>query len=265
NEFTKWMQEQTGVPITYDVVLNEDADLTRVNAQMTAGDMPDAYFMIPFTNDQISLYGSQGVFQPLEDLIETYAPALRKVMEDYPEWRAALTATDGHTYQMAVPNDCYHCRVSPSRAFINAKYLEAVGADMPETTEDLREVLKLFKEKDPSGTGQMIPFASGENDFVDNFIMNSFLYNPGPEGTGSGWPRLDGGAVDFVANKDEWREALRYLRSLYDDGTVDRTLFTMTNDELLRAGNQGRLGFVRSYYWGYFADIDYTEGSLWYD
>src|SRR5699024_165388 len=114
NEVTKWMQEQTGVPITYDVVLNEAGDLTSANAQTTAGDMPDAYFMIPFTNDQISLYGSQGVFQPLEDLIETYAPALRKVMEDYPEWRAALTATDGHTYQMAVPNDCYHCRVSPS-------------------------------------------------------------------------------------------------------------------------------------------------------
>ena len=39
----------------------------------------------------------------------------------------------------------------------------------------------------------------------------------------------------------------------------------MTGDELLTAGNQGRLGFVRSYYWGFFADIDYTEGALWYD
>lgn len=264
NEFTGWMEEQTGVPITYDVVLNEDADLTRVNAQMTAGDMPDAYFMIPFTNDQISLYGSQGVFQPLEDLIETYAPALRQVMEDYPEWGAALTATDGHKYQMAVPNDCYHCRVSPSRAFINSRYLEAVGAEMPQTTEDLREVLKLFKEQDPSGTGRMIPFSGGgPNDFVDNFIMNSFLYNPGSEGTGGGWLRLNEGQVEFVADKGGWREGLRYLRTLSDDGTIDRSAFTMSADELLQAGNQGRLGFVRSYYWGSFADITDDPEALW--
>ncbi|SEE67668.1 extracellular solute-binding protein [Ruania alba] len=266
NEFTRWMEEQTGVPVTYDVVLNEDADLTRVNAQMTAGDMPDAYLMIPFTNDQVSLYGSQGLFQPLEDLIETYAPALRQVMEDYPEWGAALTATDGHKYQMAVPNDCYHCRVSPSRAFINERYLEAVGAEMPQTTEDLREVLKLFKEQDPSGTGQMIPFSGGgPNDFIDNFIMNSFLYNPGSEGTGGGWLRLNEGQVEFVADKDEWREGLRYLRTLSDDGTLDRSAFTMTSDELLQAGNQGRLGFVRSYYWGFFADIADEPDALWRD
>jgi putative aldouronate transport system substrate-binding protein len=266
NEYSKWMEERTGVKVEYEVVLNTDDDLTKVNAAIASGDMPDAYLAIPFTNDQLSLYGSQGVFQPLESLIETYAPEMRKLLaEDYPEWGAAITALDGHKYQMVAPNDCYHCRVSPSRAFINSKYLEAVGAEMPQTTEELREVLKLFKEQDPSGTGEMIPFAAGDGSFIDNYIMNSFMYNPGSTGEGGGWLRVNDGTVEFAANTDEWREALRYLRTLYDDGTLDRSAFTMTGDELLTAGNQGRLGFVRSYYWGFFADIDYTEGALWYD
>src|SRR5699024_10312914 len=125
NEFSAWLEEQTGVKVQYDVVLNTDDDLTRVNAQLASGEMPDAYLAIPFTNDQVSLYGSQGVFQPLENLIETYAPEMRQVMADYPDWGASITALDGHKYQISTPNDCYHCRVSPSRAFINAKYLEA--------------------------------------------------------------------------------------------------------------------------------------------
>lgn len=265
NEYSKWLEERTGVKIQYETVLNTDDDLTRVNAAIASGEMPDAYLAIPFTNDQLSLYGSQGVFQPLENLIETYAPEMRKLMEDYPDWGPAITALDGHKYQMNTPNDCYHCRVSPSRAFINQKYLDAVGAEMPQTTEELREVLKLFKDQDPSGTGQMIPFAAGEDNFIDNYIMNAFLYNPGSDGSGGGWLRLNEGTVEFVANTDEWREALRYLRTLYDDGTLDRSAFTMTGDELQQAGNQGRLGFVRAYYWGFFADIDYTEGALWYD
>lgn len=263
NEFSAFMEERTGVKVEYQVVLNSDDDLTKVNASIASGDMPDAYLAIPFTNDQVSLYGSQGIFQPLEDLIETYAPELRQVMEDYPSWGADITALDGHKYQMSAPNDCYHCRVSPSRAFINSEYLEAVGAEMPTTTDELREVLKLFKDEDPSGTGEMIPFSVGAEGFIDNYIMNSFLYNPGSDGTGGGWLRLDGGKVDFVANKDEWREALRYLRTLADDGTITGNTFTMTGDELLRAGNQGRLGVVRTYYWGYFADIDNSEDALW--
>lgn len=266
NEYSRWLEERTGVKVEYEVVLNTDDDLTRVNAQLTAGDMPDAYLGIPFTSDQVSLYGSQGVFHPLEDLIETYAPMMRQVMEDYPDWGATLTALDGHKYQISTPNDCYHCRVSPGRAFINEKYLDAVGAEMPQTTEDLREVLKLFKEQDPSGTGEMIPLACGGTDFIDDYIMNSFLYTPGSDGRGSGWLRVIDGKVDFAANKPEWREALRYLRTLNLDGTLDRSAFTMTGDELLRAGNQGRIGFVRSYYWGWFADIDYENpDALWRD
>lgn len=266
NEYSKWLEERTGVKVEYEVVLNTDDDLTRVNAQLTAGDMPDAYLGIPFTQDQVSLYGSQGVFQPVENLIETYAPMMRQIMSDYPDWGASMTALDGHKYQMSTPNDCYHCRVSPGRAFINQKYLDAVGAEMPETTEELREVLRLFKEQDPSGTGQMIPFACGGTDFIDDYIMNSFLYTPGSNGQGSGWLRVVDGKVDFAANKPEWREALRYLRQLNLDGTLDRTAFTMTGDELLRAGNQGRIGFVRSYYWGWFADIDYENpDAMWRD
>ena len=42
-------------------------DMTKVNAMLAAGDLPDAFMGIPFTRDQLSLYGQQGAFIPLDE------------------------------------------------------------------------------------------------------------------------------------------------------------------------------------------------------
>ena len=266
NKMTEWMEQRTGVKVEFVPVLTTasdgSTDMTKVNAMLASGDLPDAFMGLPFSNDQISLYGQQGIFQPLDDLIATYAPEMRRMLAEYPGFAGLTLATDGKTYQFAGINDCYHCWSSPGRAWINTSYLDKVGAKMPTTTDELRAVLKEFKANDPSPKKNIIPFGSSVGDQVDQFVMNAFLYNPGGDING-GWLALNQGKVEFVAAKDEWREALRYLCQLFDDGTVTRQTFTMTSDTMLQAGNQGRFGFIRAYYWGSFADITYREDSLW--
>ncbi|GAA2101948.1 extracellular solute-binding protein [Microlunatus panaciterrae] len=268
NGFTKWMEERTGLKVEFQAILTTGSDgsidLTKVNAMIASGELPDAFLGIPFSNDQISLYGQQGIFVALDDYIETYAPEMRRARTDYPGFKTLTAATDGKTYQFSGINDCFHCRISPGRAWINKKYLDKVGAKMPETTDDLRQVLKLFKDKDPTGKGNIIPFGANVNNQVDRYIMNAFLYNPGGDANG-GWMQLKDGKVDFVANKPEWREGLKFLRTLYDDGTLTRDAFTMPDEAFLKAGNQGRLGFVRAYYWGSFIDITFNGNDPWRD
>jgi putative aldouronate transport system substrate-binding protein len=262
NAFTQYMEQKTGLKVQFQTVTTSGpngTDMTKVNAMMAAGDLPDAFLGIPFTRDQLSLYGSQGVFTPLDDLIETYAPQMRQAMTDYPDLRALNKGTDGKTYSFAGLNDCYHCAISPGRALIYKPWLDKLGLDMPQTTEDLRTVLKAFKEKNPNGHGNAIPFAAGADNPLDRYFMNAFLYNPGEP-----WLRLDNDKVDFVANKPQWREALKYLRSLYDDGLLTNDVFSMTTEALTRLGNNPgypRLGFVRAYYWGSFIDITYNGGG----
>lgn len=41
-----------------------------------------------------------------------------------------------------------------NNTFINKKWLDAVGAEVPTTTEEFAEVLRLFKENDPNGNGE---------------------------------------------------------------------------------------------------------------
>ncbi|MGD7706092.1 extracellular solute-binding protein [Microlunatus sp. Y2014] len=262
NHFSQWLEERTGMKVEYQAVLTTDAegatDMTKINAMIASGDVPDAFIAIPFTPAQISLYGEQGLFVPLDDLIETYAPELRQAFTDYPDLRRDLKSLDGKTYQMKCLSDCFHCKVSGGRAWVHEDYLADVGGAMPTTTEELRELLMLFKERDPSGTGQMIPLAAGEDNPLENYFMNSFLQTPATD-----WITLNDGKVVFVADKPEWREGLRYLRTLYDDGTLTTSTLTATAEEVLTAGNQGRIGVARSYYQGQIADLSDKPGDLW--
>ena len=263
NSFTKYMEEKTGLKVQFQTVTTSGpngTDMTKVNAMMAAGDLPDAFLGIPFTRDQLSLYGSQGVFAPLDDLIETYAPQLRQAMTDYPDMRRLMKGTDGKIYGFAGLNDCYHCRVGAGRAWIYKPWLDKLNLEVPQTTEELRTVLKAFKEQDPNGHGNAIPLAGVSTQAIDRFFMGAFMYNPGEP-----WLRLDNEKVDFVANKPQWREALKYLRSLYDDGLLTNDVFSMTGEAITRLGNNPgypRLGLVRAWDWGSFVDITYKgEGK----
>ncbi len=267
NKFTDLFAKKTGINIRFQTVVtvatDGSQDMTKVNAMLASGDLPDAFMGIPFTRDQLSLYGQQGVFVALDDYIETYGVEMKEAIKNYPDLKTLNKGTDGKTYTFTGLNDCYHCRVSPGRALVNKKFVEKVGGKIPTTTEEFRDLLKKFKSDNPNGHGDTIPLAAGVGNDIDRFFMGAFTYNPGQP-----WLRLENGKVTFVANKPEWREGLKYLRSLFDDGTLTSDVFTMTSEALTKIGNtpgHARIGVARDYYWGSFSDITYETGARWRD
>jgi len=263
NLMTKWLEKRTGVKVKFATVSTANNDMTKVNAMIASGDLPDAFLDIPFTRDQISLYGQQGVFQALDQQLTQYAPQLQDAFTHYPDLQKLAKATDGKTYVFPSLNDCGHCHVSPSRAWVHKDFVEAGGGKIPESTEEFRAFLKALRDNDANGHGDTVPLAAGVDNPIDRFFMNPFLYNPGEP-----WLVLDDGRVDFVANKAEWREALRYLRSLFDDGTLSPQVFTMTSEALQKLGNNPghpRIGVARCYYQGSFCEIDLKPHSRWRD
>jgi putative aldouronate transport system substrate-binding protein len=269
NKTTDWFEKRTGVKIQFQEVLitnpNGGNDLTKVNAMLSSGDLPDAFMGIPFTPAQVSLYGQQGTFVALDDLIAHYAPETRQAMKDYPDLRPLKASTNGKMYQMPGVNDCFHCRSSPGRAWINKPYLDAIGMQVPESTDELRQVLLEFKNKNPSKKSGFVPFASGVNNPLDTFFMQPFLYTTTGDQNG-GWMRLNSGKVEFTPTLDEWRDALRYLRQLNKDGTLTAQNFSMADTELQTAGNKSMIGFARVYWWGsMFNPVTLDKNAPWRD
>lgn len=266
NEFTRWYEEKTNVHVEWEVVPPSNA-LDKLNLTLTSGNLPDVIMNFNVPAAQQAIYGQEGVFVELTDLIEKYGTETKKMFASDPLIKQIATAPDGKIYALPYVSDCYHCTVI-QKLWIYTPWLEKLGLDMPTTTEEFHNVLKAFKEQDPNGNGKAdeIPFAGsiatpGNN--IDNFVMNAFIYdNITHDNFGL---LLKDGKIDAAFNKPEWKEGLLYLHQLYADGLIAPESLTMDNSQLKQLGeNPGvpLLGVVSGLHMGNFTQF-YGESGRW--
>ena len=262
NEFSKWYEKRTNVHVNYKVVggTNNSATSdvsTKVNAMIGSGDLPDVFIMgySGFTPSQLLLYGrDQKLFRPLDQYIDDYGVEIKRVFQQYPDSKKLATAPDGKIYTMPDINDCYHCR-AVNKAWIYKPWLDELGLKVPETTDELEQVLKAFKTKDPNRNGRSdeVPLTTDSLTPIDTFFMGSFLYNPGKP-----WLALEDGKVTAVFVQPGWREGLRYMNRLYSQGLIAKQTFTQTTEQVARLGNASKpvLGASIGNFWGSFMNVD---------
>lgn len=233
NAFTKWYEEQTGVKVEFKVAAGSQQDITQaLNLMLASGDYPDIILNGNVSTSQLALYGQQGVFLALNDLIEKAGVQTKRLFEHYPQAKEVATAPDGNIYSLPEVNVCYHCTLA-AKMYIYKPWLDKLGLDMPTTTEDFREVLKAFKTQDPNGNGKAdeIPYATrptGWNSRIDVYLGSAFITNPVSR------QYLNDGVVDVTFNKPEYREALKYIHSLYAEGLIAPESLTQDEDGLDR-------------------------------
>ena len=69
NWFTQYLEEKTNVHIDCEVVPTKNAD-TKLNLMLSSGDYPDIIMNFDVSPSQQMIYGKQGIFLPLNDLID---------------------------------------------------------------------------------------------------------------------------------------------------------------------------------------------------
>ena len=200
------------------------------NLRLASGDLPDV-FMGSNTggeetitrSDQVK-YGPQGYFIPLEGLIEKYGVNTKRVFQERPEYRAGTTAPDGHIYSLASVHELKY-RENPENLFINKKWLDKLGLEIPRTTDEFYQVLKAFKKGDPNGNGvaDEIPLS-----FLTNHSNLDFFALFGS------WGVID--RPDHIMIKDAkalfspvqegYKQGILYFRKLYAEGLIDGEVFT---------------------------------------
>src|SRR5690606_28546125 len=227
------------------------------------------FLLIPwvdqFKSAELLKLGQQGVALPLNDLIAEYAPNIQQALDDHPDYKAMATAPDGNIYGLPQWVDCYHCSYQ-AKLWMNSKWLKKLGLKQPTTTEEMRDVLRAFKTQDPNGNGKAdeVPLSASVRDDLIPYFMNAFIYDPqGTSGHNRGTLVLNGDRVDIQADKDGWREGLRYLKSLYDEGLIDKGAFTQTPEALQRIGNNAGapiLGAATVLHLGIAVDLDQKDG-----
>jgi putative aldouronate transport system substrate-binding protein len=272
NEFTKYLEDKTNVHIEWDVA-PEKAAQERLNIVLGSGDYPDVIMGFGVSPTQQLIYGDQGVFLPLNKMIEQYGVETKKMFEEVPYAKDLITAPDGNIYALPQINECYHCSLS-QKMWIYKPWLDKLGMKVPTTTDELYEVLKAFKTQDPNGNGKAdeVPLAGaaiGASVGVDQFIMSAYIINNidgSPPNTEKRFI-VTNGKVDVPFNKPEWKEGLQYLHKLYAEGLIAPQTFTQDRNQAKQMGENADipiLGAALAQHNGTFTDFNGKSGR-WLD
>jgi len=219
----------TKLDITW-VSPNSYAD--KVNVTLASGDIPDLMLLDNAFTPQVRTMVEQGAFWDITDYIKDY-PNLSKYPEE--SWINSKQA-DGRNY--GVP------RVRPVEGggfvYLRKDWIDKLGLQVPQTTDELYTVLKAFVEQDPDGNGQKDTI--GYAGFVDQQGMAYFgqLQNAFTGANGD-WKVVDGKLVN-VNVLPEVREALVWLSNAYKDKLIPEDLAVLKNSQakdLLKAGRAG--------------------------
>jgi putative aldouronate transport system substrate-binding protein len=238
NTFTQWYSEKTGVNVEFDIAPPSEGQQI-LNLTLASGDLPDVIVGFTIDPSTLAIFGPQGIFLPLNDLIEEQGYFIKEVFEGSPQVEPLIKSPDGNIYGLPQVNECFHCSYA-QRMWINQTWLDNLGLEMPQTTEDFYNVLLAFKEQDANGNGDPndeIPLGgsgspTGWNTNLDGFLMNPFVYNERGFNSSNEFLMLEDGVISSVVDAEGWREGLRYLKRLHDARLFGEESFTQEPDQL---------------------------------
>lgn len=175
-------------------------------------------------SQEIMKYGMQGGFVPLNDLIDKYAPNLKKFLGEKPEVKKAITAPDGKIYYIPYIPDGGVARTY----FIRTDWLKDLNLQVPKTVEELEKVLIAFKEQDPNKNGKKdeIPYF---NDKWEETIRLANLWGARVYGNDSYAVRtvLDkDNKMYFAWTSNDFKDAIKNMARWYKMGLIDPEFVT---------------------------------------
>lgn len=244
NEILVWKRyaEMTGIQIEWDEYTSADINEKR-NLALASDQLPDIFFRTRMPDNNIDMYGRDGSFIRLNELIDQYAPNIKKILDENPSIRKAISTEDGSIY--ALPNLLDSPSIQINRKlFINKDWLAATNQTMPTTTDELYEVLKGFRDGDPNQNQKAdeIPLTADNLETLILSLRGAFgLGNRG--NAGGNWDiDPDSGDLRFFPASESYKELLAYLNKLYTEKLLDQEIFTTSGTQVLANNEQNRVG-----------------------
>jgi ABC-type glycerol-3-phosphate transport system substrate-binding protein len=164
---------------------------------------------------------------------------------------------DGRIYGIPRPNS------SDKFGFvINKKWLDKLGLQPPRTIAEFAEVCRAFTSRDPDGNGRNDTYGvslNAQQSSIDSGIWHlqndffSMAYSI--SSWHAGMPDADGSAK-IRAMKSRYGDYMRQLRSMYQEGIIDREFITHNGSENYEKFAQGRVGIVGA------SETNYTTNLL---
>lgn len=255
----KRLEEATNVHIDWTAIQSDQwGDKISLNmANINA--ITDFVFSAGFSDSDLLRYADQGAIIPVEEYIDSVMPNLSAVFEKYPEYRAMSTATDGHIYALPwieqLGANKTAIQTVGDMSFINKKWLDFLGLEIPTTVDEFEQVLIAFRDNADK--------IQAEFGIEGSIIPMSFIMNDGDQdpailinGFGEGYGDADRGRHIAVTNdkqvicsatQDGFYKGMQWLHHLYEENLIDQEAFTQEWATYVAKGKSGRYGVCFSW------------------
>lgn len=234
NAYIKAIEEATNTEIEVTYVPNSDV-LSKVTTIIASGDEYDLLKLNCQNNEGMNTMSrliSEGAVAPLTDAIQRVAPELLDLINPdalpYISSKGEIYAMP--TYQMPGNQILY----------IRQDWLDNLGLSMPETLDEAKEVLRMFKEDDPD--------KDGIDDTIGTVIASAIGNHSGAWfgafGTQYGIWQEDQGSLVYSNVSDKMRNALEWFHALYEDGLLDERFTVSATADIREMVSTGQCGYV---------------------
>ncbi len=230
-----------------------------VSPMLAAGSDLQDIVQLPDLDSNMS-YIKSGMFVALDEHFDSM-PNYKKFLDENPNIKAMLTATDGHIYyvpQTVVTNNYQPCMM------INVRWLEQLNMSEPKTLDEFVAMLRAFRDNDMNGNGDT-------TDEIPMSVTSGYLpYLFGPAfglDLVSGFYADDAGKVHYSYYESEnYKAYLEFVKSLYDEGLLEMEYTSLNRDQITSRCAQNTTGVTFDFSWqmstlysAQFPDYDGTE------
>lgn len=221
-------EEATNVHIEW-VEIPKSGWTEKINIMFSTDSMPDAII------GDVDMARNYEQLLALDDYLEAFAPNVTAFFDTRDDYPNALRSPDGTVRALPIGDESMQ-NIIDSQLWINQKWLDALNLEMPQTPEELKDVLIAFRDKDPNG--------NGEKDEIPFTFKNAWGWGDAIENLFGAWGVLENGyhvftqdgKVTFSAKEQGYYDTLSYLNDLYKEGLIDKDVFTLSDDQYAARG-----------------------------
>ena len=249
----KRLQEKTNVEVSWTAIQGDQWGDKIKLAMANKNSLTDFVFTAGFGDSDLLKYGEQGVIIPLEGYIDKYMPNLKAVFDKFPEYRTMSTDTNGHIWAFPwieqLGSGKTAIQTVGAMSFINKKWMDFLGLEMPETVDEFEQVLLAFRDNasklqaEFNIDGSIIPMSCILNGGEDPAILiNGFGEGYGDADSGRHIAVTDDLKVICSATQQGFKDGIAWLHKLYEEGLIDPEAFTQEWSTYVSKGKSGRYG-----------------------
>ncbi|TAH67869.1 MAG: extracellular solute-binding protein [Anaerolineaceae bacterium] len=244
NYYTDWIKkkilDELNIGVTF-VAVSRWEETDQLNNLMAAGTAPDV--CLTYSADLIANYRDLGGLADLAPYIDSHLPDLKAFLGPdlaLPGRDMIMRNMNTETGEVfSIP--ARRMNLAQVTTFIRKDWLDKLGLGLPTTTQEFYDALVAFKEEDPGGVGanNVVPFTmTSDVRWRASTILESFV-----DPNISDEERWVNTVIDRQYLLPGYKEGVRFLNKLYDEGLIDNQFALYKDDtdsdNLIKSGVVG--------------------------